>query len=308
MTFRDRVRLAAKGALRRVDPDLARYADIKPYLQEALPDDLDRLSPDAFVPSAEIVGSGIDFREAEQVALLERWAGKHHALFDLLRHDATINTFAAGSGHLHNGQYATPDAEVYAAMIVDYQPRRIIEIGAGYSTRIARKTIDTQRLDTQIVVIDPQPRADIDDVADRVLRERIEDVDPGQLGLDDRTLFFIDSSHIVRARGDVPVLFCSLVPSLPAGALVHVHDVFLPFDYPDAYRRRLYGEEYVLWALLVRSPSFEVRLATHQMVRTRTALMQRVFGPTVGVDEKYFGASFWFEVVGPRTGTDPIAD
>ena len=182
-------------------------------------------------------------------------------------------------------------------MIATRRPSTIIEIGAGYSTRIARRAIEQLGLGTRIVVVDPEPRADIADVADTVYRRRIEDVDTADLAVDDETFFFIDSSHVVRAGGDVPLLFCRLVPELPAGALVHVHDVFLPYDYPPSYRRRLYGEQYVLWALLARSPAFRVALATHLMVRRHGDLMREVFGETVGRDPRYFGASFWFDVL-----------
>jgi hypothetical protein len=79
-----------------------------------------------------------------------------------------------------------------------------------------------------------------------------------------------------------------------------VHDVFLPYDYPDAYRRRVYGEQYVLEALLADSPRYEVLFATHWMVRRHPEPMRRAFGPIVGNDPLYFGASFWFAVSDSR--------
>lgn len=243
------------------------------------------------------MGTGIDFGDNEQIAMLQSWLGKYQALFDELRADPQINTQDMGCDYLHNGMYATPDAEVYAAMIAERVPSRIVEVGAGYSTRIARRTIEHLNLDTELVVVDPQPRADVSGYADMILQQRVEDVDLKVLSGTDGTFLFVDSSHIVRAEGDVPLLFCSVIPALPAGVTVHVHDVFLPYDYPPAYRRRLYGEQYVLWALLARSPEFKVLMTTHYMVRTQGSLMRQVFGPIVGRNHHYYGGSLWFEVV-----------
>jgi len=269
-------------------------------LQEGLravaPPDARELSVDAYVPSKERIGTGFDLREHEQVDRVSRWRGVHDELFSLLRSDPRINALAMGQDHLHNGQYPTPDAEVYAAMISDCRPRQIVEIGAGYSTAVARRTIDHLGLACDLTIVDPQPRAEVGDQADTIVRRRVEDVDIESLKLDAQTLLFIDSSHVLRARGDIPRIFHKLIPALPAGAMVHVHDIFIPFDYPDAYRLRLYGEQYVLWALLTHAPRYRVVFATHFMVREHAALMQEVVGPIVGKDPLYFGASFWFAV------------
>ena len=69
---------------------------------------------------------------------------------------------------------------------------------------------------------------------------------------------------------------------LPAGVLVHIHDIFIPFDYPDNYFERFYTEEYLLHALLAHSTKFEVVLATHYLAREYREAMQAVFGPGVG--------------------------
>jgi hypothetical protein len=265
-------------------------------LKDVVPDDIASLDPEAYVPPESTIGSGIDFRETGQVELLKSWRGKYAELFDALRSDPRINTLDLGRPHIHNGQYPTPDAEIYAATIADRRPGLIVEIGAGFSTIVARRTIAELGLDTRLVVVDPEPRTDVAPVADDVLSSRIEEVDTGRLELGRDSLLFVDSSHVVRPGGDVPLIFCRLIPELPAGVTVHVHDVFLPYDYPDAYRRRLYAEAYVLWALLADSPRYRVTLATHQMTRTQPALMRAVFGEIVGTDDRYYGASFWFDV------------
>jgi hypothetical protein len=80
------------------------------------------------------------------------------------------------------------------------------------------------------------------------------------------------------------------------GVLVHVHDIFIPFDYPPAYQRRLYSEQYLLFALLAGGDRFRVEFATHYMVRQHGDAMRARFGPVVGVDPLHFGGSLWFSV------------
>jgi hypothetical protein len=97
--------------------------------------------------------------------------------------------------------------------------------------------------------------------------------------------------------GDVPFLYCRILPNLAAGVLVHIHDIFIPFDYPINYGYRFYTEQYILHALLANSPKFSVVFSTHAMSRKHSAEMQAVFGPRVGSDPLFFGASFWMNTV-----------
>jgi hypothetical protein len=145
---------------------------IRPFLLEVIPDHVERLDPEDYVPARVPLGASVDLREADQLTRLASWHGRFSSLFESLREDPEINTHAIGRPYLHNGFYPTPDAEVYAAMIADRTPRRIVEIGAGFSTRIARRTISDAASDTELVVIDPEPRADISHFADTVLMKR----------------------------------------------------------------------------------------------------------------------------------------
>jgi hypothetical protein len=272
---------------------LRRYESIIPALTDVVPPNLDSLDPENYVPGKERIGA-LDMRDDRQLEQLTRWAD-HEDLFDALRNDPRINTEHLGGDRIHNGWYPTPDAEVYAAMVADRTPRRIIEVGAGFSTAIARRTIDHTGIECELTVIDPEPRTVVTDMADRVIRSRVEDASDA-LEVDPETVLFIDSSHVVRSGGDVPLLFCDVIPSLPPGTLVHVHDVFIPFDYPSAYQRRLYAEQYVLLALLTGGNRFQVEFATHYMTREHGDAMRARFGGSIGTDPLHFGASFWFSV------------
>ena len=95
------------------------------------------------------------------------------------------------------------------------------------------------------------------------------------------------------------VLFNQVIPSLPPGVLVHVHDICLPYDYPAEYQRRLYTEQYLLQALLAHSPRYRIQLSTHGLCRNAPARVQREFGPAAASDPLHFGGALWFEVVDP---------
>lgn len=237
---------------------------------------------------------GLNYRIEEQINRLKRWRKDYHNFFSSIRNDEKINTMHFGQNYIHNGYYPTPDAEIYSAMILDFLPHDIIEIGSGYSTLIAKKTILEKGMNCRITVIDPSPRTDVTDVADTVINSLVENIDPGKLPITHGTILFIDSSHICRGFGDIPYLFCKIIPHLPPGVLVHVHDIFLPYEYPNVYLKMLYTEQYILYAMLSNTDKFEIIMSTHYLSRNYTNEMQQTFGNIVGVIPEYLGASLWF--------------
>jgi hypothetical protein len=269
-----------------------RRIDLEALAREVLPRNLEGKDLDSY--DVEWYGhDGIEMREGRQLELLRRWAS-HAELFATLRADPRINTRALGEPQIQNGWYPTPDAEVYAAMIATIRPRQIIEVGGGFSTLVARRTIELLGLETLILVIDPQPRTDVSQAADETIARHVEDLDVERLPLADGLLLFIDSSHVTRTGGDIPYLYNTVVPRLPAGSVVHAHDVFLPFDYAPRYQARLYTEQYVLHALLQHNSRLEVLFATVFMGARHAGDMTRIFGDTV--PSRHGGASFWFRV------------
>ena len=257
---------------------------------------------DQYVPSRRMQVHGLELNEKEQVARLEKWrAPAYQQLYERLRGDEKINcpfngTSYLGSTCLHNGWYPTPDAEIYASMIYDFRPDKIVEVGSGFSTLIARSALQYTKLKASVTVIDPAPRTDVEQAADRVIYERVEDTRLDQFALTGRSLLFIDSSHITRARGDVPYLYCEVLPQLPAGTVVHFHDIFIPYDYPTCYDHLCWTEQYVLQAMLGNTTRYHTLFATQYMTRHRTAQMQQTFGPQVGADNLFFGASYWVQI------------
>jgi hypothetical protein len=143
------------------------------------------------------------------------------------------------------------DAAMAYAIVRQHRPSRIVEVGSGHSTRFMARAVADADLATEIVAIDPAPRAAL-----RGLRvEWLPHAVPAcglapfrQLAAGD--VLFVDSSHILMPGTDVDFLFNEVLPMLPAGILLHLHDIFLPDDYPASWAWRGYNEQSGVASLL----------------------------------------------------------
>ena len=155
-----------------------------------------------------------------------------------------------------NKWFSGLDAMTLYGIVASRRPRRITEVGSGNSTKFAARAIRDHRLETTIVSIDPRPRAEIDQLCDRIVRSRAEKVDVALFDdLAAGDILFIDSSHRVYTGSDVTMLFLEVVPRLRPGVILHIHDVFLPWDYPAEWTSRYYSEQYLLASLLLAQPA-----------------------------------------------------
>jgi Methyltransferase domain len=172
-----------------------------------------------------------------------------------------------------NDYFTSPDAEVAYALLRQMAPKRLIEVGSGNSTKLFRQAIKDGGLSTDLVSIDPFPRAPIEAMADRVVKSRLEQLPASYIpeALSRGDILFIDSSHEVRVGNDVVNLLLNIVPKLEAGVLVHLHDIFLPYEYPRNWlidQRWDWNEQYLVQAVLQGSDEFEVLWPGHFLQRT----------------------------------------
>jgi hypothetical protein len=278
---------------RRLSPPLRSDYELAEYVRaRVLPISPDRPDEVRNCPLTMLGERGIDLDIPQQLARLNSWSSaRHQSLFAELRNDPEIKLTS-------NSFFLTPDAEVYCSMILDRKPRRIIEVGSGFSTLVARKTIRHAGYPTRLVAIDPHPRTDVKAATDELILLPVEQSDLIHFDWSPEDILFIDSSHLCRTRGDLPYLYCQLLPSLPGGVLVHVHDIFLPYDYPNLYDNWCYDELYLLSCTLAHSARYHTVFANHLMTRTHREQMRAIFGSLVGSQEitHHFGCSFWFEV------------
>jgi predicted O-methyltransferase YrrM len=153
------------------------------------------------------------------------------------------------------------DAVALYGMLVEFRPRKFVEIGSGYSTKFARRAIRDHALSTRITSIDPAPRAQIDQLCDSVIRRPLEELELGIFDtLEPGDFLFVDSSHRTFTNSDVTVVFMDALPRLRAGVVVHFHDIFWPYDYPPEWQDRYYSEQYLLATYLLGSRPEKVKI------------------------------------------------
>jgi predicted O-methyltransferase YrrM len=192
------------------------------------------------------------------------------------------------------------DAAALYAFVRHRAPRRYLEIGSGTSTKFAARAKRDARLDTNIVSIDPHPRAEIDSICDLVMREPLETASLDVFrDLQSGDIVFFDGSHRTFMNSDVTVFFLELLPNLPAGTLVGIHDVFLPDDYPPQWTERYYSEQYLLAAYLLAGCSrFEPLLAAWYASSRGglNKLFEELWTEPRFADVKRHGCAFWMRI------------
>ena len=223
----------------------------------------------------------IDFRWDKQVELLRELAVYRSELQELDNKD------------FENDYFAGFDAAVYYALIRHLRPRRVIEIGSGYSTRFADKALTKNADGATLTCIEPNPDR-LNGLAHRVelIQKRVEEMDVDLFSqLEANDILFIDSSHTVKFGSDVCYEFLEVLPVLQPGVWVHVHDIFLPHDYPAEWilkRRLALNEQYLLEAFLSFNREFQVALANHWLTLDHAEVVNELWpGNTVS-------SSFWF--------------
>lgn len=168
-----------------------------------------------------------------------------------------------------NGFFETVDAEIAYCLVRHVKPKRIIEVGGGYSTRVLAAALDKNwKVDGvrgELLTIDPHPdRFPKEALSDRVrlIPASVQSIDLDIfLSLEEGDVLFLDSTHVVGIGSDVVREYLEILPRLNRGVLIHAHDIFIPSDYPqDMVLRNLsfWSEQYLLEALLTFNPRFEV--------------------------------------------------
>ncbi len=180
-------------------------------------------------------------------------------------------------------------------MIRENMPERYVEVGCGISTRVALAAIADGRLPTEVICVDPAPRVDFPQSTVRHLKKRLEfAIDEVLEFAKPGSILFFDGSHRSFPGSDVTVFFMELLPALPPGVIVHIHDIFLPADYPAYSTCRYWSEQYLLAAwLLGGAEGVEILLpgAHLEMQPIVSARIPDFLGPATGLVTRF--SSFW---------------
>jgi hypothetical protein len=187
-------------------------------------------------------------------------------------------------------------------IIAKYKPKKYIEIGSGNSTKVARKAIKENNLSTEITSIDPYPRANIDHLADKVIRLPFENILDNKFiieSLNENDILFIDNSHRVFPNSDATMFFLELLPYLKKGVIVHIHDIYLPYDYPQDMCDRFYNEQYTLAAFVLANPEKYKTILPNFFISEDKSLSETISPiwnhPNLSNVEKH-GGSYWLQI------------
>ncbi|HEY3906888.1 MAG TPA: class I SAM-dependent methyltransferase [Streptosporangiaceae bacterium] len=203
--------------------------------------------------------AGVDLREQAQLAFFR----------DLLPlHPPPGPRYQAA-----NRMFGPADAAVYRAVLRAVQPRQVVEAGSGYSTAVLLDEADAfpPLASTRATCLEPHPQRLLGLMRGRdrdrltLLRQPVQDAPSAVFSaLEPGDILFIDSTHVVKPGSDVVHLFLQVLPSLPAGVIVHVHDVFWPFTYPATWltEHRDWTETFLVHAFLLGNTQWEVTLFT----------------------------------------------
>jgi Methyltransferase domain len=235
---------------------------------------------------------GIDMNDAVQLDLLRNHFPKFRGEYDQFPAEPTNQP---AHFHFNNGLFDGTDALVAYCMIRHFQPRLIIEVGSGFSSLVAAEAI-AKNEGSALICIEPFPldflRKGVPGLHS-LIEKKVEDVDLeffSQLNSGD--ILFIDSSHTVRIGGDVNYLFLEVLPRLKPGVIVHVHDIFFPFDYRRDWvmdELRFWAEQYLLQAFLTFNSEFEVLMANGYLGHRYMEDLKATFANSPW----WGGGSFW---------------
>jgi hypothetical protein len=252
--------------------------------------DTQSLSETLWDRPSELVG--IDMNDSAQLDLLRRQFSKFRHEYEQL---PTEPTEEPTRFYLNNGLFGGLDALVAYCMVRHFQPRLLVEIGSGFSSLVLGEAL-TKNNESNLVCIDPSPqnflRQNLPGLHS-LIEKRVQDIDVDFFSqLNHGDILFIDSSHTVKIGGDVNYLFLEVLPRLKPGVIVHIHDIFLPFDYRRDWvmeQFRFWSEQYLLQAFLMFNSEFEVLMANSYLNHYQREELKATF-PTL---PSWRGGSFW---------------
>ena len=177
---------------------------------------------------------------------------------------------------------------------------KYVENGYGFSTKVVASAKADHRLYTRIISIDPHPRTEIDMLADEVIRKPFEKTDLGFFSkLQRGDIVFVDNSHRIFPNSDSMVFFMEVLPVLAPGVIVHVHDVYLPYDYPQFMCDRYYSEQYGLAFYLMANPEKYKTLMPNYFVSedaSLSSILDPVWRDPLMPVVEHHGGSYWFMI------------
>jgi hypothetical protein len=240
----------------------------------------------------------IDLNEGHQLQLL-------NSIFELAKDvDIPVEQTEHRRYYSNNNWYAELDGLVLHFMIRTLKPKRILEVGSGFSSAM---TLDTNERffsnSIECTFIEPHPEDRLNGLLraqdnSRVIVENLESVDVGIFDtLQAGDFLMIDSSHVSKCDSDVNHIFFEILPRLNSGVHIHFHDIFYPFEYPRdwIYEMLSWTECYVLRAFLMNNTDYKINFFWHMMLTKHGMLIKEKLN---GYLRNEGGSNIWIQKVG----------
>ena len=243
----------------------AKYSKFNPpgHYYSPVPDE--KVIPDFLKIDYDLGIPGIDLNADSQKALLEELKKFYNkSIFPSEKTEGVRYYF-------NNDYFGYSDGIFLAEILQLYKPEKIIEIGSGFSSALMLDVNEELLNNTiHLTFIEPYPDERLNNLIKSeekitLIKDFVQNVDSAIWHeLKENDILFIDSSHVVKFRNDVEYLFFKVIPLLNKGVIIHIHDVFFPFEYPVEWLKqgRAWNESYFLKAFLQFNSDFEILLFT----------------------------------------------
>jgi predicted O-methyltransferase YrrM len=261
------------------------YDQLRPTFAGAPPlPDMRTLKEELWTQRSEL--PGVRLNDDAQLELLSHFEATLKREYDQL----PLTRAEVSGAHeyfINNLSFESVDGEMLYCFIRHFKPKRIIEIGSGYSTRMsvlaARRNAEEGHARADVIAYEPYPEEVLLRGFDGLtLRQTMaQDVPLSEFeSLQANDILFIDSSHVLKIGSDVQYQYLEIIPRLRPGVIVHVHDIFLPAEYPRTWvmdQFRFWTEQYLLQAFLAFNDTFEVLWAGSYMHLTHPDRLEHAF-------------------------------
>ena len=235
--------------------------------------------------------AGVRWRIDDQVELVRRLAGYRDELADVPQVAERPNQFA-----WDNRSFGAMDAVAYYGLVRELKPKRVIEVGAGWSSLLLARALAANGGEAEVTLVEPYPNTSVLGgippgwKLERTIVQKAS-LDPFR-ALAAGDVLFYDGSHCVETGGDVNWMLFEILPLLAPGVWIHFHDIFWPLDYPPEWvlnEGMTWNEQYILQAFLMHNRAYRVRLANAMLTALKPEVFKELF------PQAPFGGSVWIQ-------------
>jgi hypothetical protein len=241
---------------------------------------------------------GLDMNEGAQMEIL------HNVIYPFEQEYIQAGEGNFGISESQMPSFAPINALTLYSFIRHYKPRKMIEVGSGMSTQISAAAFARNKengIEGFFTAIEPYPADNLKkgfEGLSELMVTKVEDVAEGRFKqLQANDILFIDSSHTVKIFGDVNYLFLNILPQLNPGVIIHIHDIFFPYNYPPHHFlepkiKQIWQEQYLLQAFLAFNGEFEIKFCSSYMHAKELNKLKELFP---WYHEKRIPSSIWIQ-------------